>query len=105
MIEKQIAEGRTPSAVSPPQGEQPALLLPGRPASRPRCPTALSTKLRKAGLPTIAARNTAMIGMASELPPIIISDLFGIHKVTATRWAALAQDSWADYLAACEISR
>jgi hypothetical protein len=100
MIEKQIAEGRTPSAVALPRDEQATLLLPGRPASRPRCPKALGTQLRKAGLPTIAAHNTAMIGMASELPPIIISDLFGIHKITATRWAALAQDSWADYLAA-----
>ncbi|MFF2255455.1 hypothetical protein [Streptomyces sp. NPDC058142] len=38
--------------------------------------------------------------MAGELPPIIISDLFGVHRNTATQWAALAQDSWAGYLAA-----
>lgn len=41
----------------------------------------------------------AMFGMAGELPPIIISDLFGVHKNTANQWAALAQNSWADYLA------
>ncbi|MGX4695384.1 hypothetical protein [Streptomyces sp. JNUCC 63] len=44
--------------------------------------------------------NTALFGMAGELPPIIMCDLFGIHRNTATQWAALAQDSWAGYLAA-----
>jgi hypothetical protein len=37
----------------------------------------------------------------SEFPPIVVSDLFGIHPGTAHRWANYAQDSWADYLAAC----
>jgi hypothetical protein len=45
-----------------------------------------------------------MIGMASELPPIVISDLFGIHRNTANNWAGLAQDGWADYLAACRAT-
>ena len=55
---------------------------------------------RPGGLPTVAARNTALFGMAGELPPIIISDLFGVHRNTANHWAVLAQDSWAGYLAA-----
>lgn len=54
----------------------------------------------KHGLPTIAARDPALFGMAGELPPIIISDLFGVHRNTATQWAVFAQDSGADYLAA-----
>ncbi|MER5924972.1 hypothetical protein [Streptomyces mirabilis] len=48
----------------------------------------------------MAARNTALFGMTGELPSIIISDLFGVHRNTANQWAALAQDSWAGYLAA-----
>ncbi|MEU3529746.1 hypothetical protein AB0E62_38925 [Streptomyces sp. NPDC038707] len=28
------------------------------------------------------------------------SDLFGIHVNTAVEWSVLAQDSWADYVAA-----
>ncbi|SED63689.1 hypothetical protein [Streptomyces sp. Ag109_O5-10] len=51
-------------------------------------------------LPTIAAGSTTPFGMAGELPPIIISDLLGVHRNTAARWAALAQDGWAGYLAA-----
>ncbi|MFJ7258309.1 hypothetical protein ACIQWV_38760 [Streptomyces sp. NPDC098085] len=42
--------------------------------------------------------------MAGELPPITISDLFGIHKNTAAQWAAFAQDSWAGYLAALKAT-
>jgi hypothetical protein len=49
---------------------------------------------------TSACPASALFGMAGELPPIIISDLFGIHRNTANQWAALAQDSWAGYLAA-----
>ncbi|GCB51656.1 hypothetical protein [Streptomyces sp. NL15-2K] len=30
----------------------------------------------------------------------VSGDLFGVHRNTATQWAALAQDSWAGYLAA-----
>ncbi|MBT1185383.1 XRE family transcriptional regulator [Streptomyces sp. CJ_13] len=100
LIEQQITTGRQHSALGPLAQEHPRLLLPGRYASRARSPHALSAQLTKHGLPTIAARNTAMFGMAGELPPIVISDLFGVHRNTATQWAALAQDSWADYLAA-----
>lgn len=101
LIEQQITTGRSRAALGPlATSEHPELLLPGQPASRPRSPEALSGQLMKHGLPTIAARNTALFGMAGELPPIIISDLFGVHRNTANQWAALAQDSWAGYLAA-----
>ncbi|MER5386939.1 hypothetical protein ABT040_43030 [Streptomyces sp. NPDC002688] len=101
LIEQQITTGRSRAALGPlATSEHPGLLLPGQPASRPRSPEALSGQLMRHGLPTIAARNTALFGMAGELPPIIISDLFGVHRNTATQWAALAQDSWAGYLAA-----
>lgn len=62
-------------------------------------------QLLELGLPTLAAHNTAMIAIAADLPPIVASDLFGIHVSTAIEWAALAQDSWADYLAARRATR
>ncbi|MEU3404985.1 hypothetical protein ABZ766_13705 [Streptomyces sp. NPDC006670] len=43
-----------------------------------------------------------MFGMAGDLPPIIIIDLFGVHKNTGTQGAAFAQDSWSGYLAALQ---
>ncbi|MGW5658610.1 hypothetical protein ACWEWG_00680 [Streptomyces sp. NPDC003758] len=33
-----------------------------------------------------------------------MSDLFGVRRNTATQWAALAQGSWADYLAAIKAT-
>jgi hypothetical protein len=101
LIQQQTGHGRSRAALGQlATSEHPELLLPGQPASRPRSPEALSARLMKHGLPTIAARNTALFDMAGEIPPIILSDLFGIHRNTATQWAALAQDSWAGYLAA-----
>lgn len=58
--------------------------------------------MRKHGLPTLTARNTAMIEAVADLPPIVVSDLFGIHASTAHMWGQLANDSWAQYLAACD---
>jgi hypothetical protein len=78
------------------------LVLPGKPPHKPRNARALHQFMSRHGLPTIQARNTAMIEAAAELPPIIISDLFGIHPSTAHAWAQLAQDSWANYLAASQ---
>jgi hypothetical protein len=36
------------------------------------------------------------------LNPIVVSDLFGIHRTTAHTWARFAQTSWAAYLAASD---
>ncbi len=43
--------------------------------------------MRKHGLPGIHARNTAMMEAITDLPPIIVSDLFGVHPNTAYVWA------------------
>ncbi|BCJ32317.1 hypothetical protein [Actinocatenispora sera] len=34
----------------------------------------------------------------ADMPPLVISDLFGLRPRTAERWATLASESWADYL-------
>lgn len=78
----------------------PAWMFPGIPPSRPRNTTALHKDLKKYGLPTLAARNSAMIANIVDLEPVVVSDLFGIAPQTAHRWAQYAQTSWATYLAA-----
>ncbi|WP_265737505.1 hypothetical protein [Actinacidiphila soli] len=40
-----------------------------------------------------------MIEALADLPPIVISDLFGIDPRTAERWAAFTGGSWPEYLA------
>lgn len=86
--------------LKPAPGSGPAFLFPGPLAHQPRRPHGLASQLLELGLPTLAAHNTAMITMAADLPPIVTSDLFDIQVNTAMEWAVLAQDSWADYLAA-----
>ncbi|MEU4313448.1 hypothetical protein [Nocardia sp. NPDC024068] len=82
-----------------PGGPGPAYLFPGRPPGRPRHSHSLREMLTEHGLPIRSARNTAMITAAGELPPMVISDLFGVGPGTAQKWAHYAQASWADYLA------
>lgn len=54
--------------------------------------------MRRHSLPARAARNTAVMEALADMPPIVISDLFGMHPRTAERWAALAGGSWSEYL-------
>ena len=103
LIEQQI-NGRGSFSVFHEAADGKQYLLPGRPASRPLHPLVLQRVMSRHGLPVLAARNTTMIEVASELPPIVVSDLFGVHPDTAHRWAHYAQNDWADYLAACQES-
>ncbi|RKN04796.1 hypothetical protein D7319_27575 [Streptomyces radicis] len=77
-------------------------LLPGHIPGRPRNPAGLADTMRRHGLPARAARNTAVMEALVDLPPMVISDLFGIQPKTAERWATLAAGSWADFLAVRE---
>jgi hypothetical protein len=102
LIEEQIVRPRRISTLARPFGDQPRYLLPGRPPSRPRSAWSVHEAMTKHGLSIINARNTAMIEAVTELPPIVVSDLFGVHPSTAHSWALFAEGSWADYLAACQ---
>lgn len=83
-----------------PDGGAPGFLLPGLPRTRPISDGQLQASMRRHGLEMISARNTAMLEAVADLPPIVVSDLFGISARTAYRWAQYAQASWIDYLAA-----
>ncbi|MCX4460988.1 hypothetical protein OG585_48465 (plasmid) [Streptomyces sp. NBC_01340] len=80
----------------------PGFLFPGRPPSRPRSPQTVNNYMKLHGLPGISARNTAMMEAITDLPPIVVSDLFGVHPHTAYAWAHYAQNSWAEYLEAVQ---
>ncbi|MGP4052612.1 hypothetical protein [Streptomyces sp. 2A115] len=88
-----------------PHDGNPGFLFPGRPPSRPRSAEAVHQVMRRHGLPGISARNTAMIEAITDLPPIVVSDLFGIHPSNAYTWSSqFAQNSWTDYLAAVQAT-
>jgi hypothetical protein len=105
LIETQIAQPRYHSMIRMQADHLPRFLLPGSPPGEPRSARTMHTLMRQHGLPTLAARNTAMIESVAELPPIVMSDLFGIHPGTAHSWAKLAQTSWTEYLAACQATK
>lgn len=105
LIEKQIASPscRT-SVLQQPHDGTPGFLFPGRPPSRPRSAETVRSYMRKHGLPGISARNTAMMEAITDLPPIVVSDLFGMHPHTAYAWAQYAQNSWSEYLEAIQVT-
>lgn len=102
LIEDQILQPRPTSMFKQPLTDGAPLLLPGRPPSRPRSEAAVHRLMRQHGLPVLSARNTAMTEAVTDLPPIVVSDLFGVSPASAHRWDRFMQDSWADYLAACQ---
>jgi hypothetical protein len=79
-------------------GETRTYLFPGRPPTQPAFPAALAARLRRHGIYAGAARNTAIITLAADLPAPVIADLFGLHRSTASAWSAYAQADWSAYL-------
>lgn len=104
LIEQQINAPRYRSMVRAQADHLPRFLLPGSPPGKPRSTRGVHQLMQRHGLPTLLARNTAMIEAVTELPPIVVSDLLGIHPGTAHAWAKLAQTSWAEYLTACQAT-
>jgi hypothetical protein len=106
LIERQIASPscRT-SVLQQPRDGTPGFLFPGRPPSRPRSADTVNDYMRQHGLPGIGARNTAMMEAITDLPPVVVSDLFGMHPNTAYVWAQYAQNSWTEYLEAVQATK
>ncbi|MFB7378090.1 XRE family transcriptional regulator [Kitasatospora purpeofusca] len=103
LIERQIDAQPEPHFIlKTAKDSGPAVLFPGRFPGKPRSVGRLHELMKRHELPVITARNTAMLEAVADLPPIVISDLFGINPSTAHSWARLAQNSWTDYLAALQ---
>ncbi|WP_280332255.1 hypothetical protein [Nocardia wallacei] len=98
LIEQQIARPRRFAITANAPDARPTYLFPGNLPGRPRSASGMSATLARYQLPNAVAHNTAMITAVTDLPPIVINDLFGIAPGTANAWARLAQNSWIDYL-------
>ncbi len=75
------------------------LLFPGRTPDRPVDAGGFGKRLKRSGLTIRGGRNTALLGLAAELPAAVVSDLLAIDIVTATRWATYARTDWNDFVA------
>ena len=74
-------------------------LFPGRRPGQPMEPSGLAKRLRNLGIPPRAARNTALLQLAAQLPSVVLADLLGIHINTAEAWSAAAGARWTTYAA------
>lgn len=77
-------------------------LFPGRPPSRPLNAHTLRRRLsRWFPVPHArAVRNTALVTLARDVPPVVLADLLGLSVGTAERWHQLAGGCWTGYAAA-----
>ncbi|MEU4351801.1 hypothetical protein [Streptomyces sp. NPDC023838] len=55
--------------------------------------------LRRYGLPVIPLRNSALITLATDLPPSVLSSLPAISLTSALKWTRRAGRDWNTYLA------
>lgn len=56
--------------------------------------------MRRHGIPAAASRNTALLGLAAELPAPVLATLIGLAPSTVDDWSRWAQTDWSVYLAA-----
>lgn len=78
----------------------PKWLFPGKRAGHHQHAKSLMGRLNRLGIITRASRNTAMLHLASTVPPAVFASLIGIDVGTATRWAEHAGGDWTAYVAA-----
>jgi hypothetical protein len=70
--------------------------LPGRPITAGR----LGARLGTLGIDARAARRSALIQLAAELPAPVLADTLGIKITTASDWVKSAGGDWSSYAAA-----
>jgi len=73
-------------------------LFPGTRSGYPLSSTALVRRLSKIGFPTTAARKGAILSLASDVPPVVLAHLTGIHIRTAIWWRDAMAASRARYV-------
>ncbi|MEU2743394.1 hypothetical protein ABZ656_51185 [Streptomyces sp. NPDC007095] len=72
---------------------------PGQLADQPITAHCLTAKLRRYGLPVVPLRNSALVTLAADLPPSVLSSLLGISLTNALQWTRRAGRDWNAYLA------
>ncbi len=68
---------------------------PGRPITAAR----LGVRLGALGIDARAARRSALIQLAAELPAAVLADTLDIKIATASDWVKTAGGDWANYAA------
>jgi len=61
-------------------------LFPGRTPGRPRSARQLRTRLAAYGLPARRGRDSALLNLAGQMPPAVLSQVLGVDINTADGW-------------------
>lgn len=72
-------------------------LFPGRIPGSPLSTSALSKRLRREGFQNIPARSFALMDLARQMHPRVLSDLLGISTTSANAWWRIAGGDWTSY--------
>jgi hypothetical protein len=75
-------------------------LFPGRVPGQPIQPAKFARTLRSHQIVSRAAHNSALINLATDLPPAVLAHLLDLSIGVASSWAKYAKRDWTDYLAA-----
>lgn len=104
LLAEMAASGRRPyNGVGSP-ARSPWLFL-GLHPGRPLHPATLGGRLRRLGIPTMAARRAALMHLASRLPAAVLAEMLHLHPTTAVHWVAAAGGDWNTYAAQLAKSR
>lgn len=60
---------------------------------------AIAKQLKPLGISARAARNTALVDLAGDLPAAVLADLLGLSASAATNWANHTKRNWTGYIA------
>ncbi len=77
----------------------PRWLFAGSRRDSPLSEAQFRRRLKRLGIPTLAARTGALLNLATTLPPAILADLLGLTEGNAANWSQLAASDWAAYAA------
>ena len=95
------AHGAARTGVGTGFAAEPDWLFPGLPLTRHLGPTALAERIHPLVPGNLRGhRNTALLTLARDVPPVVLADLLGLHPGTVERWRGLAGGNLAFYAAA-----
>ncbi|MGW1550949.1 hypothetical protein [Streptomyces sp. NPDC002346] len=97
LVRRLVKRRRGHSAVR--LAEEPPWLLPGGYSGRPLAAAELSHRLKQIGICPRAARHTALMDIATDLPVVVVSRLLGFHQNTADLWHRESQGFGPEYAA------
>ncbi len=97
LLSELAANGRPRVGIGSPAPS--AWLFPGLHAGRPLHPATLGQRLRRITIPTMPARRTALMHLASQLPAAVLAEMLHLHPTTAVHWVAVAGGDWSTYAA------